>query len=142
MQKRKTVMVFGTFDFFHAGHLFLLQQAKQLGAYLIVVVGRDKTVKKVKGKLPIHSEQERKKILQHINLVDQVVLGSRTNVYDIIKKKKPTVIALGYDQTIFVSDLLKKLPQLSPETKIIRLLPYKKKYKSRQIKFCSDSLTI
>ena len=46
----KKVILFGTFDIFHKGHKNFLEQAQEFGDYLIVVIARDKTVKKIKGK--------------------------------------------------------------------------------------------
>ncbi len=62
----KRVMVFGTFDFFHAGHLSLFRQAKKYGDVLIVIVSRDKRATEVKGKAPIHSEKERVELVRNI----------------------------------------------------------------------------
>ena len=50
----KKVMIFGTFDKFHPGHINFLKQSEQYGDYLIVVVARDITVKKLKGKMPYY----------------------------------------------------------------------------------------
>lgn len=131
----KTVMIFGTFDLFHAGHFNLLKQAKKLGESLIVVVGRDANVKKIKGQLPVHSEKERLELLQHIDFVDAVVLGDKTDMYKKIKEIKPDVIALGYDQEVFVDKLQTKLDEFKLATKIVRLKPYKSSmYKSSKIK--------
>ena len=55
----KKVMVFGTFDIFHPGHEHMLKEAKEYGDELIVVVARDANVKKVKGRLPMHDENQR-----------------------------------------------------------------------------------
>ena len=51
----KTVMAFGTFDLMHPGHEYFLRQAKKRGDYLIAVIARDSTVKKLKGKLSYQS---------------------------------------------------------------------------------------
>lgn len=46
----KRVLSFGVFDLLHNGHLNLLEQARGLGDYLIVVVARDSFVRVVKKK--------------------------------------------------------------------------------------------
>jgi cytidyltransferase-like protein len=45
------VMVFGTFDFLHKGHLNFFKQARSLAKnpYLIASVARDYNVKRIKG---------------------------------------------------------------------------------------------
>ena len=55
------VMVFGTFDGLHEGHKNFFKQARKYGDYLLVVVGRDKNVEKMKGHLPQRNENERMK---------------------------------------------------------------------------------
>ena len=55
------VMVFGTFDGLHQGHLNFFKQARNLSknSYLIVSVARDKNVKKIKGRLPYLNEKKK-----------------------------------------------------------------------------------
>lgn len=120
----KTVLLFGTFDLFHAGHLHLLKQARKLGTNLVVVVARDSNVLKAKGHAPLHSEKERAELLRHLDLIDQVVLGDTRDVYKVIKRIKPEVIALGYDQHHFVDKLEQKLRDFQLRTKIVRLRPH------------------
>jgi len=123
----KTVMVFGTFDILHLGHLNLFKQAKCLGDKLIVVVARDCNVEKIKVQKPIHNEKERLEFLRHIDLVDVVILGDKVDIYKVIEKVKPDVIALGYDQVVDKKRL--------KDWKIERLRPYKPtKAKSNKIK--------
>ncbi len=122
----KSVLVFGTFDILHAGHIHFLQSAKKLGDMLIVVVARDKTVKLLKKKHSVHTEKERATILRELRCVDQVVLGDpKLNVYTVIKKIKPDVIALGYDQIAFTDKLHEKIQEFGLNTKVVRLKPYK-----------------
>lgn len=120
-------MIFGTFDILHKGHLNKFDQAKKYGD-LIIVVARDDTVKKVKGKKPKYSEKTR---LNKVKKYAKAVLGYKTDKYKIIEKYKPDIIALGYDQNSFTKDLRKELKQRKLKIKIIKLKPYKShKYKS------------
>lgn len=131
----KTVMTFGTFDLLHPGHEYFLKQAKKFGNYLIVIIARDKTVKKVKGKLPRHSEKQRQLAVKALNLADKVVLGAVGDKYRLIRKYRPDIIALGYDQTAFVNQLKKKVKSFNLKTKVIRLKPYRpNQYKTSLIK--------
>lgn len=133
------VMAFGTFDVFHAGHEDFLNQAKQLGDLLIVVVARDITVKNVKGDYPEQHERLRAKVIKEMGIADKVLLGYTDDKYKVIKKYKPDIIALGYDQFVFTYKLHKILIDEKMDTEIIRLNPYKPQvYKSSLIKFRNE----
>jgi len=121
-------MVFGTFDGLHPGHLNFFKQAKDLAenSFLIVSIARDKNVKRIKGKLPLFSEKERKSLVKKSGLADKIVLGDEKNYLKHILKERPEIIALGYDQKEYVKDLKKKLKKKGLELKIFRLLPYRK----------------
>jgi FAD synthetase len=131
----KIVMVFGTFDVFHAGHDHFLKHAKILGDYLIVVVARDNTVKNVKSEYPKHNEKTRIQIIKDSGLADKVLLGEKIDKYKLIKKYKPNIIALGYDQFVFTYKLNKMIIDEGMNTEIIRLESYRPDiYKSTLIK--------
>jgi len=131
----KKVIAFGTFDIFHPGHENYLRQAKKLGSYLLVVVARDETVENIKGFRPKKNEKERLKNVKASKLANEVVLGNLKNKLLIIKKYKPEVIALGYDQCSFSGDLPKELKRLGLKSKIVRLRAYKPKiFKSSKLK--------
>jgi len=129
-------MVFGTFDIFHPGHRSFLNQAKKYGNYLIVVVARDKTVKVFKKQDTKNKEKVRTKMIQESALADEVILGSLGDKYAIIKKRKPNVICLGYDQEFFIENLKSKLKEFGLiKTEIIRLKSYKPEiYKSSKLR--------
>lgn len=114
-------MVFGTFDIVHPGHLYLFKKAKEYGDHLIVCVARDSTVVRVKGQQPFYTEGQRKIFLEHIRDVDRVILGDEHNPYTIIRKIKPQVIALGYDQKIFVDKLVDELTNANIQAQIVRI---------------------
>lgn len=126
-----TVMLFWTFDLLHPGHEDLFVQAKKLWDYIIVVLSRDLTVKKVKGRFSDHDELVRQKNLQATGLVDKVVLWDLEDMYLPVKEYNPDVIALGYDQEVFVQGLERLLFDEWLDIKIVRLNSYKPdQYKS------------
>ena len=129
----KTI-VFGTFDILHKGHLFLFNKAKKKGDFLTVVVARDETVKKIKGKKPLKNEKQRLNEIKLAKIADKVILGNKDNYYKVLIKEKPDIICLGYDQ--FDVKLNNKiLKELGLKSKLIRLKPYKQHtYKGSKIK--------
>ena len=118
---KNTVMAFGTFDYFHAGHEDYLRQAKALGATLIVVVARDETVKKVKGLKPHGSERKRLRDVAGCTFVNKAVLGNADDKYAVIKKYAPNILALGYDQFVFTYGLETYFIKEKLDTEIVRL---------------------
>lgn len=123
--EQKLVMVFGTFDYLHAGHENLFTQARALGDKIVAVIARDKTVKTIKGELPDHDEKQRQKNLEDTGWADKIVLGNLKDKNKVIKEFKPDIIALGYDQFAFTYRLEKFLMDLKLDCKIARLQPYK-----------------
>ena len=84
----KKVVVNGTFDIIHPGHLALLNYAKSLGDFLVVAIDTDERVAQLKGpSRPINSQYERKLLLENLKAVDAVVtFGSDQELVDIIKE--------------------------------------------------------
>ena len=141
--KKKKIMVFGTFDGLHKGHLNFFKQAKNFtkNSFLIVSIGRDKNVFKIKGKYPDKKEGERLRLVKECKLVDRAILAGKNKYLFHILKEKPDIIALGYDQRAYVQELKRDLRKLSasdsgrPTIKVIRLKPYKEKiYKNHLLK--------
>jgi FAD synthetase len=135
-KKMKKVMVFGTFDIFHKGHKNYFEQAKKFGNYLIAVIARDENVLKIKGELPLSNENKRKDIIIKSGLANEIVLGSLNDKYRIIKKYKPDILCLGYDQKLSICELKNKLIEFSlADTQVMRMKPfYPEKYKSSKLK--------
>ncbi len=112
----KRVMVFGVFDGVHAGHRAFFKEAKSYGDYLIAVVAPDHVVEHLKGKLPSIDIGWRLERLKEEDNVDEVVMGDEElSSWDIIKKYRPAVIALGYDQKMLKKDLQSPLPKIVKE---------------------------
>jgi D-beta-D-heptose 7-phosphate kinase/D-beta-D-heptose 1-phosphate adenosyltransferase len=71
------VIVNGTFDIIHPGHLALLNYAKSLGDSLVVAIDTDDRVKELKGtSRPINNQYERKLLLENLKAVDKVYFFS------------------------------------------------------------------
>ncbi len=94
----KSVMVFGTFDLLHEGHLYLFKEAKKYGDALIVVVARDTSVRKIKGFSPHQNELQRLEKVKACSGVDKALLGYEDDFYKVIEEHKPAVLCFGYDQ--------------------------------------------
>ena len=84
----KKVVVNGTFDVIHPGHLAILNFAKSLGDLLIVAIDTDERVSQLKGPTrPINSQSDRKILLENLKAVDEVRLfSSKEELIDIVKE--------------------------------------------------------
>jgi cytidyltransferase-like protein len=111
-------IAFGTFDGFHPGHRFYLDESAKHGD-LTVVVARDATVVKVKGRPPLHDEAAR---LAAVNAAGyRCVLGSLTDRYAVLSEIRPDVICLGYDQVAFTEKLEDVLRERGLAARIVRI---------------------
>ncbi|MDP2586333.1 MAG: tRNA pseudouridine(55) synthase TruB [Candidatus Komeilibacteria bacterium] len=119
------VLITGTFDIIHPGHLHLINQAKKLGDFLTVVIARDQNVVKIKGREPFYNEHQRLANLQLLALADSVILGGLDDPYEVIRKEEPDIIALGYDQQVFVNGLIEFRNNSAAHFKIERLEAFK-----------------
>ncbi|MBI2599111.1 FAD synthase [Candidatus Curtissbacteria bacterium] len=120
------VLVFGAFDGLHPGHLDFFRQAKKFGDWLIVSVGTDENVERIKGKRPLFSQKERMRIIGQLRLVDEVVAGAKKDYYKAIKNYNPDVICLGYDQWASVDDVRSGLKSVGlSKITVVRLKPYR-----------------
>lgn len=110
MKKKKRILVGGTFDIIHVGHIKFLRFAKQQAkpSELIVVIARDPTVKRKSGHYPIFGEKERKIIIESLEMVDKAVLGNPPDKYDfldILSSVQPDMVVLGHDQFLEIEKI-------------------------------------
>ncbi|HDI01638.1 MAG TPA: FAD synthase [Candidatus Bathyarchaeota archaeon] len=117
----KVVMTGGAFDILHVGHLATLEAAKRLGDVLVVVVARDETVKRMKGREPLNSEQDRLKLVSALRPVDLALLGDLGDSMKTVEHVKPDVIALGYDQKHNERQIEAELRARGLKARVIRL---------------------
>ena len=92
----------GVFDLLHLGHLRFLEESKKKGgpgSKLVVVIARDKTVFRRKGKGPVVPEDQRRELVAALRVVDQAILGrEEIDLLGILKEVKPDIVCVGYEQ--------------------------------------------
>ena len=93
------VMVNGTFDVLHPGHVALLNTARSYGDWLVVAIDTDRRVRELKGdKRPINNQTDRKIMLSNHKAVDIVVFFDSTEeLIEIMKLYKPDIYVKGSD---------------------------------------------
>lgn len=100
-QDETLVMTNGCFDILHAGHVRYLQQAKQLGDYLLVAVNDDISVSHLKGKdRPVNKLEDRMAVLDALESVDWVIPFSEDTPEKLIKNVLPNILVKGGDYQI------------------------------------------
>ena len=101
----KVVLTTGAFDMLHPGHVKLLEEAKKLAGpdgKLVVLIARDETVKRNKGRDPIFDEESRRYMVSMLKPVDEVILGYTPPSFEkVIERVKPDIVVFGYDQEKF-----------------------------------------
>jgi rfaE bifunctional protein nucleotidyltransferase chain/domain len=95
----KTIIVNGTFDLLHPGHMAMLNTARSLGDYLVVCIDTDRRVTELKGnRRPINDQNFRRIMLQNIKAVDIVELfDSQEDLIRLITLYKPDIMVKGSD---------------------------------------------
>ena len=95
---KKTVFTNGCFDILHPGHVDLLRRARQLGDRLVVGINSDESVRSIKGSgRPFMGQDDRKKILESLADVDEVIVFDELTPEDLIRKIRPQVLVKGGD---------------------------------------------
>lgn len=130
-KKKKVVLASGTFDLLHFGHVKYLEEAKKAGgknAELIVIVARDSTVEKRKGKKPVMPEDQRRSLVESLKVVDEAILGFEDFSIDkVIEKIKPDVIAVGYDQEGIEREVQKAIAEKKYNVQVAKIGRFGKK---------------
>ncbi|WP_148702955.1 adenylyltransferase/cytidyltransferase family protein [Nitrosopumilus piranensis] len=108
----QVVLAGGVFDIIHPGHIHTLNSAKALGDILVVVVATDNTAVKMKKRKPLHSQEQRKELVNSLSMVDLCLIGQEDDIFKTVNNVRPEIIALGYDQVHqekFITDGCKRI---------------------------------
>lgn len=126
---KKRVMIAGTFDIIHPGHIFLIDQAAKMGD-VYVIVATDKNREKYSGEPPIVPEEQRLEVIKHIKNVKEARLGREdNNTLKTVEEIDPDIILLGPDQKYDIEELKKGLEEIGlGNIKVTRLNEYYDKY--------------
>ncbi|HEY3864197.1 MAG TPA: adenylyltransferase/cytidyltransferase family protein [Verrucomicrobiae bacterium] len=97
---RKKVLVTGTYDWLHSGHVRFFEEASALGD-LYVAVGQDANIRLLKGEgHPLLPQEERRYMVNAIKFVKQTLICSGTGWLDAepeINVIKPDIYAVNED---------------------------------------------
>lgn len=93
------IVVNGTFDILHRGHLEMLAYAKSLGDHLLVLIDTDTRIKELKGNTrPINNQTDRAYMLMSLKYVDEVLLFStEEELEDHLIIYQPDIMVKGSD---------------------------------------------
>jgi glycerol-3-phosphate cytidylyltransferase len=94
LQKKKTIITYGTYDMFHIGHLSILERAKSLGDYLIVGVTDRTMIVHVVNSM----SHKRVKAIEALGFVDKVILEThKEQKAEDMQKYNVDIFAIGDD---------------------------------------------
>jgi FAD synthetase len=119
------VLATGVFDLLHLGHLRFLQESKRKGgprSKLLVVVARDKTVFRRKGRGPVIPEDQRRELVGALRVVDRAILGrEEIDLLGVLKEVKPNLVCVGYDQDEIRTAVTRLIVKEGLPIKVVRI---------------------
>ena len=115
------VLAGGVFDIIHPGHISTLNAAKKLGDILVVVVATDNTAIKMKKQKPLHTQDQRKELVNSLTMVDLCLIGHEGDIFETVNQVRPQTIALGYDQVHQEKFITEGCKKINLDAKVARL---------------------
>ena len=86
------------------------------------MIARDDTIERERGAPPVFPQEQRRRIVEALGIVDRAIIGYDTTDHTkIVKDIAPDIIALGYDQYTDTEALERAFKSMGLPTKIIRL---------------------
>jgi len=126
------ILVNGTWDVLHIGHLNILERAKKLGGTVIAGVNTDDWVFSYKQRNTIFPYKERQRLVLALKCVDKVVPHYAMDETEIFEKYKIDILVVGSDWGKFAKQ--KKVKQYLKETgRKLVVFPYTKGISTTEI---------
>jgi rfaE bifunctional protein kinase chain/domain/rfaE bifunctional protein nucleotidyltransferase chain/domain len=126
----RAVFTNGCFDLLHLGHVRYLQEARDLGDFLILGLNSDSSVRRLKGQgRPLVPEGKRAEILAALSCIDYVTIFPEATASPLVELLQPNIYVKGGDYANAQSNT----PDFSrlPEAKVVQsyggeicLIPY------------------
>ena len=120
-RKKVTVFTAGCFNRVHQAHLRMLQTARSLGDRLVVVLSNDAHNRKPNA-VPAKT---RLRWMKQLGVADQVVIGQSDSFAGSLRRLKPQILALGYDQRLPDAETAEAVRELGIETVVLPWFPGK-----------------
>jgi len=120
----KKVFVSGCYDMLHSGHVAFFEEAATLGE-LYVGIGSDKTIKDLKGRKTINTEQERLYMIKALKMVKEAWVNRGSGVLDFKEDMlhiKPDILFVNEDGHTTEKERL--CEDLGIEYKISKRIPH------------------
>ena len=142
--RSKTALAFGSFDILHPGHIRYLREASKYGR-LTVVVARDDSIRRLKGRSALVDEKSRLEIIDSLKFVHKAILGDRirgwNDIYNVVLRLHPDFLVFGYDQKVDMRYLKEFISQHKLRCRIVKLGAYRAtRYKSSKLKKLISSI--
>ena len=110
----------GIFDLLHTGHLETLEFAKSIGTKLVVGINSDRATRELKGlDRPVNNEEDRRRLLSGLSVVDEVIIFDDTDTANIINELKPDIVVKGGE---FTADEIRERDNI-PSDIIVKVAP-------------------
>lgn len=125
----KKVLIAGTFDLIHPGHIYLINEAAKLGD-VYVIVATDKNRELYSGEAPIVPEDQRLAVMKSIKNVKDAKLGRHDNdTLKTVEEIQPDIVLLGPNQKYSSKTLKKGLKEIGfNDIEVRRLETYYEKF--------------
>ena len=115
----RRVLVAGTFEILHPGHIAYLREAWSMGR-VVAVVARDSNAERIKGRRIVVPEAQRLEVLRAVEYVHEALLGYEDDMLRIVEEVRPDVILLGPNQPFDEAELAERLRRRGVEVEVVR----------------------